>query len=125
MVVTANNSGGSASTAAVATAVVAPAPSQLPPSSELTTVFTGSLNSKNPSRSFSLAMGSGVTDAKLSFTRCSSLSLGLGGPGMSATAPITGPSVLVLDATVAGGSYAYTVGGGKCSFTLTVRSPAF
>jgi hypothetical protein len=49
----------------------------------------------------------------------SELSLGLGGPGMASSAPVSGPSVLVD-----GGSYAYTVGPGQCSFTLTVTSAA-
>jgi hypothetical protein len=32
--------------------------------------------------------------------------------------------VVSLDATSAGGTYAYTVSGGRCSFTLTVTAPA-
>jgi hypothetical protein len=39
---------------------------------------------------------------------------------MSAAAPVSGPSVLVLDTTITGGSYSYTVTGGRRSFTLTV-----
>lgn len=118
VVVTAANSVGSASAASAVTAVVAAAP---PPSS-VTTVFSGSLGGKDPSKSFSLNMRAGQAEAKLSFSRCSSLSLGLTGSGLSATAPVTGPSVLVLDSNVAGGSYVYAVSGGKCSFTLTVTS---
>jgi hypothetical protein len=124
VVVTAGNGGGSASAASAVTVVVASAPVSPPPSSTVTTVFSGSLNAKNPSRTFALPMGAGLSDAKLSFSRCSSLSLGLSGPGMAGTVPVSGPSVLVLDQTVAGGSYGYTVSGGKCSFTLTVTSQA-
>jgi subtilisin family serine protease len=124
VVVTATNSGGSTSAASLLTVPVVAAPVSPPPSTTVTTVFSGSLNSKNPSRTFTLPMGAGLSDAKLSFSRCSNLSLGLGGPGMSSTAPVTGPSVLVLDSTVAGGTYGYTISGGKCSFTLTVTSAA-
>jgi hypothetical protein len=35
-----------------------------------------------------------------------------------------GPSVLGLSATTTAGSYAYTVSGGFCSFTLTVTAPS-
>jgi hypothetical protein len=31
--------------------------------------------------------------------------------------------VVVLDQTLAAGTYAYTVSGGKCSFTLTLTYP--
>jgi hypothetical protein len=68
-------------------------------------------------------MGAGTSDAQLTFSRCSSLSLGLGGPGMAGTQTVTGPSVLVLDTSItSGGTYTYSVSGGKCSFTLTVTS---
>jgi thermitase len=125
VVVTATNPGGSTSATSAATAPVTAAPAPPAPSAgPATTVFSGSLNSKSPSRTFSLPMGAGATNAQLSFSRCSSLTLGLSGPGMSAAAPVSGPSVLVLEATVNGGSYSYTVSGGKCSFTLTVTAPA-
>jgi hypothetical protein len=124
VVVTATNSGGAASAASLVTAVVSAAPTSPPPSTTVTTVLSGSLNSKNPSRTFTLPLGAGLADAKLSFSRCSTLSLGLTGPGVSAAAPVSGPSVLVLETTVAGGSYGYTVSGGRCSFTLTVTSAA-
>jgi hypothetical protein len=123
VVVTATNAGGSAAATSAATASVTAAPAPPAPSAgPVTTVFTGSLNSKNPSRTFSLSMGAGMSDARLSFSRCSSLTLGLSGPGFSAAAPVTGPSVLVLDTTVTGGSYGYTVSGGRCSFSLTVTA---
>jgi serine protease len=124
VVVKATNSGGTASAVTAVTAPVAAAPVAPPPPTNVTTVFSGSLNSKNPSRTFTLPLGAGLSDAKLTFSRCSTLSLGLAGPGMSTAAPVSGPSVLVLDTTVAGGSYDYTVSGGKCSFTLTITSAA-
>jgi thermitase len=118
--VTATNGGGSATAMSAATAVVAAAPAP-PPSAPATQTmtFTGSLNPGNPTRSFNVAVGTGVADAKLSFSKCGSLSLGL-----SNGAGTNGPSVVVLDQTLSGGTYTYTVGGGKCSFTLTVTTPS-
>jgi hypothetical protein len=81
--------------------------------------FSGSLNAKNPSRSYSFKMGAGPADARLSFSKCSSLALAL-----SNGARTNGPSVVVLDQTLAGGTYAYTISGGRCSFTLTVTAPS-
>jgi hypothetical protein len=126
VVVTATNGVGTASaTSAAATGVVTAAPAPPPPASvTVTTVFTGSLNSKNPSRAFSLPLGAGPSDAKLSFSRCASMTLGLSGPGLASAGPVSGPSVLVLDTTVTVGSYSYTASGGKCSFTLTVTAQA-
>ena len=83
-----------------------------------TTTFSGSLNPGNPTRSFSVVVGAGVANARLSFVKCSSLSVGL-----SNGASANGPSVVALDATVAAGTYMYTVSGGRCSFTLTVTAP--
>jgi hypothetical protein len=65
-----------------------------------------------------VTVGGGLTDAKLTFTKCSSLSIGL-----SNGASANGPSVVALDTTLAAGTYMYTVGGGRCSFTLTVTAP--
>jgi hypothetical protein len=42
---------------------------------------------------------------------------------MSRTVPAVGPSVVILDTTVAAGEYTYTVSGGRCSFTLTITAP--
>jgi hypothetical protein len=53
-------------------------------------------------RSFSVTVGAGLADAKLSFLKCSSLALGL-----SNRAPASGPSVVVLDANLAAGTYIY------------------
>jgi thermitase len=118
--VAASNAGGSATGVSAATAVVVPAPPPPPPSPATQTMtFTGSLNPGNPTRSFSVPVGAGVADARLSFSKCSSMSLGL-----SNGAGTNGPSVVVLDQTLSGGTYTYTVGGGKCSFTLTVTTPS-
>jgi thermitase len=113
--VTASNGGGSATAGSAATSVVT-APPPAPPSTQ-TSSFSGSLNGKNPSRSFSVRVGAGVAKAQLAFSRCNALSLGL-----SNGASANGPSVVALNATLAAGTYTYTVSGGKCSFTLTVTS---
>jgi hypothetical protein len=115
--VTASNSGGATNANSAATSVVTAAPP--PPATTQTTTFSGSLNARNPSRSFSVNVGTGVASAQLSFAKCSALSVGL-----SNGASAKGPSVVSLNATLAAGSYTYTVGGGKCSFTLTVTSPS-
>jgi hypothetical protein len=65
-----------------------------------------------------VVVGTGQAVAQLSFSRCSSLTLSL-----STGTAVTGPSVLVLNATLAAGTYTYQVSGGKCSFTLTVTVP--
>lgn len=121
-VVTARNAGGSASASSAGTAVVASAPSTPPPPqlpTTQTTTFSGSLNPQNQSRTFSVTAGAGTAHAALSFSRCSTLSVGL-----SNGAAANGPSVVSLDATLSAGTYSYTVSGGKCSFTLTVTTPA-
>ncbi|HEU5216016.1 MAG TPA: S8 family serine peptidase [Gaiellaceae bacterium] len=117
VVVTASNSGGSTTATSAATGVVTASPP--PPPSTQTSTFSGSLNARNPSRSFSVAVGAGAASAQLAFSKCSVLSLGL-----SNGASANGPSIVSLNATLAAGSYTYTVSGGKCSFTLTVVSPS-
>jgi len=114
--VTASNSAGSSSTTSAPTGVVANAPSSAPTNQTLS--FSGSLNQKTASKGFSVTVGSGLADARLSFSKCNSLSLAL-----SNAASASGPSVVVLDQTLAAGTYTYTVSGGKCSFALTVTSP--
>jgi subtilisin family serine protease len=110
--VTASNSGGASTASATATSVVTTAPNL-----STTQTFSGSLNAKSPSRSFGVTVGSGVASARLSFSKCSALSLAL-----SNGASAAGPSVVSLNATLAPGAYTYTVSGGRCSFTLTVTS---
>ncbi len=116
--VTASNNAGSATAVSAPTAVVASAPPNPPPTIR-TLTFSGSLNPKNPSRSFSVTVGAGGAHAELSFAKCSSLTLAL-----STGANVSGPSVVVLDAILAAGTYTYTVSGGRCSFTLTVAFPS-
>jgi hypothetical protein len=60
-------------------------------------------------------------DARLQFAKCSSLSISLADSGGTTVASASGPSVVVLDADVPGGTYIYTVAGStRCSFTLTI-----
>jgi Subtilase family len=117
--VTASNAAGSTSVVSAPSAVVAPAPGPAPTPTTQTLTFSGSLNQRNPARTFDVTVGAGLADAKLSFSKCSSLALGL-----STGASAAGPSVVVLDTTLASGTYTYTVSGGRCSFTLTVTSPS-
>ena len=117
--VTASNGAGSATAVSAPSAIVAPAPAPAPTPTTQTLTFSGSLNQRNPARSFSVSVGAGLADARLSFSKCNSLALGL-----STGSNASGPSVVVLDATLAAGQYTYTVSGGRCSFTLTVASPA-
>jgi hypothetical protein len=85
-----------------------------------TLTLSGSFGGKSTAQSFTVKVGAGLADARLSFAKCSSLTLGL-----STGAHATGPSVLALDASLAAGTYTYTVSGGsRCAFTLTVTSPA-
>jgi thermitase len=107
----------------------APGPSPSPTVSAsptlVTTTFSGAVNRKNGSRTFSIAIGTGTADAALSFAKCRSLGLALKGSDGTVVGSSTGPSVVTLDTSVAGGSYAYTVSGtDQCSFTLTVTVPA-
>jgi Subtilase family len=124
VVVMATNSAGSASATSAPTAPVAPAPAPAPSPATQTVTFSGSLNPKNPIRTFAVTVGSGLADAELAFSKCSSLSLGLQSAAGAPVAAKTGPSVVVLDAPLAAGSYAYSVSGGRCSFILTVSSPS-
>jgi hypothetical protein len=114
--VTATNGGGSATASSSATA---PVISATAPPATTSQTFSGTLSPGNPTRSFTVTVGGGVADAQLSFTKCSSLTLGL-----STGASASGPSVLVLDATLSAGTNTYTVSGGKCSFMLTVTAPS-
>jgi len=99
-----------------------PSPSPGPATTTQTLAFSGSLNAGNPIRSFTVTVGSGSAHAQLSFTKCSSLSLTLTNSSGTTLATATGPSVVVLDATLPSGNYVYIVTGGKCSFTLDVTA---
>jgi hypothetical protein len=121
LAVTASNTAGSATAVSAQTAIVASAPSST--ASTQTQTFTSSLNPGNPARTFTVTVGAGLADGKLSFSKCSSLTLGLSSAGGSAVASASGPSVVVLDSTLAAGTYTYLVSGGRCSLTLTVTAP--
>jgi hypothetical protein len=90
-----------------------------------TLTFSGTLNSKWPSRAYEVTVGSGLADAQLAFSKCRSLSLAVEPAGGPTLAAVSGPSVLVLDQTLVAGAYLYTVSGSsRCSFTLTIASPS-
>lgn len=106
-----------------------PPASEPPPASveNLTTNFSGSISAKQPSKSFSLTMGSGTAAATLTFAKTSSLTLTLVAPDGSTVGSISGPSGTRLEKTVTGETYRYVVSGssgkGSVSFTLAVTYP--
>ncbi len=99
-----------------------PSTSPSPSPTTQTTTFSGSLSRKATSKSFSLNMGTGLADAKLTFSKCSSLDLELKSFDGATIGSKSGASVLILDQNVTAGAYTYVVSGGQCSFTLTVTS---
>ncbi|HET7507284.1 MAG TPA: S8 family serine peptidase [Solirubrobacterales bacterium] len=102
-----------------------PPPPPPPPPATQTLTFSGSLTNKATSRSYQVAVGAGLAAARLSFSACKSLSLTLKSATGATVAGVSGPSILALDQNLAAGSYTYVVSGsGRCSFTLTVSSPA-
>src|SRR6267378_5374900 len=103
----------------VASPSPSPSPSPVPVGTTQTFIFSGSLNPANPSRTFTVTVGAGLADARLSFSKCSSLTLAVVTPG-GASVSTSGPSVVVLDSSLAAATYTYQVSGGRCSFTLTV-----
>lgn len=105
-----------------------PAGESPPPVVEpLTSSFSGSITAKQPSKSFSLAVGSGTAVATLTFAKSPSLTLALIAPDGSTVGTASGPSSTRLEAAVTGGTYRYVVSGsggrGSTSFTLTVSYP--
>ena len=90
-----------------------------------TTVFAGSLNRKNPARSFSVTAAAGSLTGSLSFSKAKSLSLAVKSSTGQLLASGNGPSVLkVLTTLPASGTYALTVSGsGNATFTLSVGYP--
>src|SRR5207245_9242040 len=100
-----------------------PSPSPGPVATTQTLVFSGALNPANPSRTFTVTVGAGLADARLSFSKCGSLTLAVVSPGGSSVST-SGPSVVVLDSSLAAGSYTYQVSGGRCSFSLTLTAPS-
>jgi hypothetical protein len=125
--VTASNAGGPSTAASAPTAVVqsAPAPPPPPPTQTQTLSFSGSLSAKAPSKSYDVTVGAGLAAARLSFSKCSSLTLAVKPVAGSTLAGVSGPSVLALDQALAAGAYTYGVSGStRCSFTLTLTSSA-
>jgi hypothetical protein len=119
--VTATGSSGSASASSAATAVVESASLPAPGTTTTTFAFSGSLNKKNPVRSFSVTAGAGEWVATLTFSKCSTLTLSLRRGG-TLLGSASGSSVVRLSAgNDTSGSY--EVSGGQCSFTLTVTAP--
>lgn len=133
--VTAANSLGTASAVSQPTAVVGgtasetpaePAPSPEPAPSSAT--FTGSISAKQPSKSFSLAVGAGESLAKLTFNKAPSLTLTLIAADGSTVATVSGASGTQLVRSLSAGTYRYVVGGsvkkGSASFALSVTYTA-
>lgn len=122
--VTASNSSGSATATSAATAVVQSAPPPPPPAQTQTLTFSGSLGPKAPSKSYDVSIGAGLAGARLSFSKCPSLTLAVKPVAGPTLASVSGPSALVLDQTLAAGAYTYVVSGStRCPFGLTVTSP--
>ncbi|MFL5963934.1 MAG: S8 family serine peptidase [Gaiellaceae bacterium] len=114
--VTATNAGGATTAVSMQTDVVTAVPAPATATTQSVT-FSGTLNTPNPSRTFNVTVGAGVAHAQLSFSKCSSLTLGLSNGSAK-----TGPSVVSLDATLSAGNYTYTVSGGRCSFSLNLTT---
>ena len=100
-----------------------------PPAAEpMTMTFSGSISAKQPSKSFSLTVGSGIATGTLTFAKASSLTLTLVAPDGSTLGTVSGPSGTRLERAVTAGTYRYVVSGssggkGSASFTLTVTYP--
>jgi thermitase len=118
--VTASNSAGSSSATSPASGSVVAAPAVTK-----TVTWSGSLNPKNLTRSYSMTVvTAGASHATLSFS-CKSLSLTAKAADGSILVVASGASVLNLDTTVPAGTDTWVVTGtSKCSFTLTVTAPA-
>ena len=122
--VTASNGYGSSSAVSAPTSVVQSAPAPAPPSTTSTT-FSGTLNKKQTSRSFSLTVGAGQAVAALQFSRVSSMTVKVQSASGSLVGSASGPSVLTLVESLPAGTYTYLVSGsGSVSFTLAVSYTA-
>jgi hypothetical protein len=92
-----------------------------PPPTSVQEVFTGSLNKKVTSKSFTVKVGAGAVSSSLKFNKAPSLSLAVRDASGATQVAGSGPSVLSLLATMPAGSYTLVVSGsGNASFTLTV-----
>jgi subtilisin family serine protease len=101
-----------------------PTPTPAPATSTTTSTFSGSLNGKNASKSFSVTSGAGSLNASLTFSGTSSLKLQLVDSRGAVLASSTGGSPVTVSGTVPAGQYKLVVGGGsKVSFTLKVTNP--
>jgi thermitase len=133
--VTAANASGSATATSDATPLVAgstsppsPAPSPSPSPSATSTAttswtFSGSLNQKTTSRSFSVTTSGSSLSAQLSYGKCSGLVLALKSASGTTVDQAPGLSPLSMTDAVTSGTWTYTVSGScKTSFTLTVTA---
>ena len=120
--VTTSNTYGSSTASSTATALVTAAPTAPPVGGTSTASFSGSLNRKQPSRAFPLAVGSGMAQAALTFAKSPSLNLVVQRADGTVVGSASGSSVLPLIASLSAGDYSYVVSGGgaNASFTLTV-----
>ena len=90
-----------------------------------TTTFSGAVTTKNNSRAFSLATGSGNATATLTFSKASPLTLAVYASDGTVLATQTGPSALSLSVSLSAGSTQLVVSGtAQSSFTLTVSYPS-
>jgi subtilisin family serine protease len=122
--VTASNAYGTAVSSSAPTGVITPAqPVTSPPSPTSTAMFSGNLNKKQTTRSFTVTLGTGEARAQLSFSKANSLTLTLVGPDGSTIGSASGASIIELVRSVPAGAYQYIISGPNgtnAAFSLTV-----
>jgi thermitase len=126
LAVIASNPYGSSTALSLPTATVAAAPAPSG-STQGSATFTGTLNGRQPSASFPLAIGTGVAQSALAFSKWPSLTLTVLAADGSIVGSANGASVLTLAQSLAAGSYTFKVSGsgkGGASFTLTISYPS-
>jgi hypothetical protein len=118
--VTASNTIGSAKATSVPTATVAAVAGNTTAST-----FSGSLSKGQSSRSYSVAVGTGIAAAALSFTKASALTLTVRRSDGTTVGTASGPSIVTLTASLGAGNYSYVVSGakGNASFVLNLTYP--
>jgi hypothetical protein len=107
-------------------ATPAPTPSPTPApalATAVTTTYSGALNQKSSSRSYTLTSGSGRLDARLTFSKQSALTFAVFAADGTLVVEKTGPSVVSLQNMLGAGSYTLTVSGDPGPFTLTIIAP--